>query len=754
MGSKTKQLSKAAEVPDDVFEGPGFTMKRYGRFIEMKTHRSPEEQAALRKRLWDSRSQTYAQIEKTTDDLLSLIRKYSSLDLVAHIWLRHGLFNPEEYKETESKNRPHFVEHATMLQLMQDVPTLTDELVVEEADLKRAETLLADIFELTTAYYLAESANPELGAAPSTLDELRYRTLLREMTVGPPSYTHHWIVILKALFSPEHIGAYLVETLGFNLEETLACIEVISAFMDGALRERIQVAKASQQTMRQELKSYMETGKFVGNLENKELFDRIRNLRAKERKRFISSAAYQWVTVALADVLSLPVGDLATRAGLSTETVTKFLDVFALGFGSTPSDYRIPSPIPPLRARPIVKTDSTYICLLPFNLLWAIKPRFEEALKASGRWNSYQKHRGSILIEKGLEALKSLLPSSQVHRNLSYPIGPNEEGELDGLVLFDRYAFLVEGKAGEFGAARRGGKERMKKGLSELVGEPIRQAARAREYILKAKSPKFTAPNGQDITVGARFTEISVITLTLDSLDVFTSEPHLLRRTGVLGPHDLPWAVCLTDLMAISEILRLPVEFTHFLRWRMSVDPGKNVSVGSDELNWLAVYLKEGPALLRVPSAFTELSFTSYTDKFDAYFMFTGGFRQKPAERPSQLIPTELRALLEGLEAAGTAGFTAPAEALLDLPFSERQRLSQQLAETRRRNEGTEFETEKLRVRAWYGKGALTELQTQLNGPSEGGKSTLLIAADSSETSYVDRWAWLAQTALSTDSAN
>src|SRR5271156_5529852 len=46
--------------------------------------------------------------------------------------------------------------------------------------------------------------------------------------------------------------------------------------------------------------------------------------------------------------------------------------------------------------------------------------------------------------------------------------------------------------------------------------------------------------------------DICPITLTLDSLDVFTSDLHRLRAAGVLQEGDLPWAVCLTDLWAIS----------------------------------------------------------------------------------------------------------------------------------------------------------------------------------------------------------
>jgi len=575
--------------PDDVFEAPGFTMRRYGRFIEFQTRRTPEDQARLLKALWKSRPDTLTRIQRATDKLSTLIQKYSSFDLVANLWLRHSLFNADEYRETETKLRPHFVEHATMLQLRDPAYQVTKEFVVAADDLTCAEELLTEIFNESAMYYSAELANPKLGGSPSALDELRYKTLLREMMVGPPAYTHHWMAVLEGLFAAKHIDTYLSELLGFNLKAAIACTYGIGAFMLKTLGKRHQVAQKSKQSMKEELRGYMKTGKFEGKPEGKATFDALRNMRSKKRNRYISSLTAQWVTVALSDTLSFSPAELASRTGLPAKTISKFLDSFSLEVGSTPLDYVIPAPMPTIRVRPIVKMTENYFCPLPFNLPWAIKPRFEEALKQSNRWNLYQRHRGNFLVDEGLKAFKRLLPASQAYKNLKYPIGPKENAELDELVLFDRYAFLVEAKGGDFGAARRGGKQRIKKNLTELVGDPSEQAARAWDYIRKDEKPVFSTHNGEQIEIDkSRYTEISVVTLTLDSLDVFTPNLYRLREIGVFGHHDLPWAVCLTDLMAISEILQLPVEFTHFLRWRLAINAGGDVSAGTDELNWLA----------------------------------------------------------------------------------------------------------------------------------------------------------------------
>jgi len=718
---------------DEEFHAPGFSMKRHGRFIEYQTHRAPEEQALLRKRIWESRPRILKGIQQATDELLALVRKYSSFDLVGSLWLRQGILNLNEYKESQSNKRPHFVEHATMLQLREPGPTLTGELIVSGKDIERAEELLTQIFESSTHYYLSESADPAEEGPPSGLDEARFKSLLREMMVGPPAYQHHWMCILEGLFSPVHIEQYLLAALGFNLKQAVACLDAIGDFMDETLTERMSTAEKSRGEIKERLKRYIETGRFDGPPEQKALFDGVRNMRSKERKRFVASATAQWVTVALADILSFSPAEVALRAKLPEETVSKILAAFSLGFGSTPSDYLIPSPCPAIRVRPVAQFRDKYLCPLPFNLLWAIKPRFEEAAKNSTGWNSYQKHRSNFLVSEGLRALNRLLPASQTYANLTYPIGPSEIAELDGLVLFDRYAFLIEAKAGEFGAARRGGKERIKERLTKLVEEPSQQALRARDFIRENDSPVFFDKRGNQIAVEkALHTEVSIITLTLDSLDVFTSGINRLRSTGVLGQHDLPWAVCLTDLIAISEILQSPSEFTHFLRWRLAANEGGDVSAGTDELNWLAVYLKEGPEFLRVPHGFTVMTFLSYTDDIDAYFYYRGGFRTKPAERPAQPMPEPYRRVLASIETIGSQGYTAAAEVLLDLSFKEREQFVQEIREDATRNRGSiqlrTFDAKNVRIVIYPGQRSVEELRAQVQGRFWSDKRTLALS--------------------------
>ncbi|HEY4838827.1 MAG TPA: hypothetical protein VIH72_09475 [Candidatus Acidoferrales bacterium] len=736
--------------PDDEFEALGISVKRRGRFTEMSSHRTPEQQAKLRKALWDVRPERLEHIRQATDELSILIRKYTSFDLVGALWLRQSIFNADEYKETESTKRPHFVEHATMLKLREPAHQVTAEFVLEAADIFRAEELLDTIFGETYAYYASEWTNPAMPDTPTKLDQLRHRSLSREIMVGPPAYPQHWEAVLEALFGAAQIDEYLREAIGFNLKQAIAFTDGIGHLMMGTLIERSSTAEKSKEEMTDQLKRYMKTAKFDGNPESKAMFDALRNMRSKERKRTIEAMTEQWVTVALSSTLAVSAETLASSAALPVEAARKFLNEFSLAYGSTSSDYFIPSPTPSLRVRPLARIPDGFFCAGPANILWAIKPRFEEALKSTSKWQAYQHHRHDILLGKALEALRKLLPDSQVHRNLFYPVAGNQKAELDGLILFDRYIFLVEAKGGDFGSGRRGGKGGIKSGLEQLVGEASDQGARASDFVRSSERPAFYKQNGEEVVIHkSKSTEVSVITITLDSLDVFTPELHLLRDVGVLGNHPLPWAVCLTDLMAISDILQSSIEFTHFLRWRRAINASGGVSSTTDELNWLAIYLKEGPKFLRVPEGFTNATFTSYTDDLDAYFYHQGGFRGKPAERPAQPIPSPLREILSSLVSRKVQGFSNVGEMLLDLTFDERSDLAatlkQRLVRPQADQNSVVFDATKLRIIVYPDERSLAEFKAGTSTNVDRRKPTLAIAVDPSVGWRVFGWLILSE---------
>ena len=181
-------LGHEAHPSEDVIRAPGLTIERRGRFVEISTHRTPAQQQQLLAAVAKSRVEMRAELERATQALEQLLHKYTSFDLVGHLWLRHGMFNMESYKETESTLRPHFVEHAAMLQLKDPRYELTAKLLVDPTDIALAEEFLEKIFQSTIAFYVTEKADPtrKAPARPSTNLDLG-RFCAKWLSVPPPT---------------------------------------------------------------------------------------------------------------------------------------------------------------------------------------------------------------------------------------------------------------------------------------------------------------------------------------------------------------------------------------------------------------------------------------------------------------------------------------------------------------------------------------------------------------------------------------
>jgi hypothetical protein len=734
--------------PDDVFEGPGFKILRRGRQLELRTHRSPEEQRELIPRMIESRPRILAEIQSRTAELTEIIHRYTSLDLVANLLLREAMKNPNKYKETESELRPHWVEHAAVLELKDPQYELRSPPLVSAADVERAHALLEEIFMQTVWYYIAEHADLNNDGPPSRMDELRFVTLLHGMSVRSPAYASHWRDVLRGLFDHGSAIERLSSAKSIDLRGTLTIIDTIEEHITESLAGRFAQARATREDILSRLKEYIATGIFEGETREKELFDRVRNMRAKERKRYLTYALIEWTRVALGRVLSITEDRISGLSGISVDRVRTFLAEASVEFGATPPDYLLPAPVNILHERPIIRHDGGYFCPVPHLLSWCVKPMFERLLSSTPMWNAYQKQRSSYLVKTAAQYFANMLPGAVTHQNLFYPTGVGTRAELDGLVLFDRYAFLIEAKAGTFGAARRGGKLKMKSQLDALVGEAADQVVRAHDYIRNSAAPVFTLEDGTKVALDkSRHPEHALITVTLDVLDIFTADMYQMRDIGVVTAHDLPWAIALTDLRCISEILLRPVEFTHFLRWRRARIGDPSLSGGRDELNWLAIYLKEGPKPPSAPIGYDFQSFTSYTDDFDGYFLYKEGTRTIPAPRPTQALPEPMSQVLDALSAKRQHGFTEPCEHLLDLSFDDRRHFAQLLVqfafnESKGRRSEFEFEGEVTTVKVTGGQLSESDLKAEAEAARElRGKRAVVLAASAQAKWTVHGWA-------------
>ncbi len=627
------------------------------------------------------------------------------------------------------------------------------------AEIENAQELLRTIFHNTFFYYASEGLDAERIEPIPRLEQLRLDTIFYELIVRSPTYYSHWADILRELFGRDFIAEWMRRELGFDIDQALTCVQATSVLIMKKFEERCEKAIQSARELEEYVEEFKRTGKFTGPQQAKETVNRIRNMRGKEAKQTIRAVSTSWAFYELHETCSFTASELAGQAGVNPSVAEAFLSLFSLSFGTTPNDYLLPNPTSPLRLRPVIRYNGKFISPAVHLLVWALKPRIENRLKpgqpdsaSSDRrlWERYQSHRSEFLVRRGLKYLRDLLPRADIYQKLKYKISEDhlqKEVELDGLVLFDRYALFIEGKAGEISpSARRGGQLRLVDDLKKLVAEPHRQALRASAYLNSTEKPVFQAEDGSTVYLEKeKYKQYFLVTLTLENLDVYTKELYQLKELEMFGTSELPWAVSINDLRIIAETIKLPSQFTHYLAWRLYLNQETKIMAQS-ELDWLGYYLAEGPKLLKVPEGYDFMMLDTYTTSFDDFYLYEQGERTIPAKRPSQFNPPELVSLLTSLEASDGYGYTAAGEALLNLSFGERKHLASQLRELSfriRKGDGEEsrFIGDKTVVIVG-GKGQSHEDCSSLaqSVATSTGKTTVVIALNKRDPDKISAW--------------
>ena len=99
---KTFKKPKGRKVPTEVFTIPGMgTITKAGRFVQLDSHRTPVEQAALMQRLAATHDGVVARIQASVDACAAIVPNHDPLDLMhrAYTAFVHGMLEIESEHE-------------------------------------------------------------------------------------------------------------------------------------------------------------------------------------------------------------------------------------------------------------------------------------------------------------------------------------------------------------------------------------------------------------------------------------------------------------------------------------------------------------------------------------------------------------------------------------------------------------------------------------------------------------------------------
>lgn len=669
----------------DVLQGLGFRMERHGRFVLTDSRRTREEHEKLMLMFQKMTAKLPGEIQQKSKKLERKIAEFNSFDVIAHLMFKNMFNDPDTYKEYSDEGKHAYVEYVSLLCLKNDFSEGTP--LLGQGDVEHIQASVDEIFN--DALWLSISSGPNISKreAPSKIEELQFITKMSELMVRNNAYTHHLHNILRGLFNP--FDNILLQNHGFTSEDILSVAESIPRFFNQAFQGRLREAtRNGKRLLNAVLMHKANKGAPLDREIPRELVEELAKVRKRKLRVQIDAMASWWLFWGLGRTFSFSSKEISELTGIEEARIDRLLETFSLKFGDVPADFYIPSPVHPLKSKPLIAHDKRFICPSPSLLDWAIQENLENRIKRAGNktWQRYLKHRHQYVLNRGIELLKNVMPKAEFETNLRYTINDgksNVEAELDGLGRYDTILFLIECKSGGFTeAARRGRQERIKTHLKDLLGKAHAQAIRTSSYIDSSNVPGFKRKDGTVFNLSKeKICDKYLISLVLEPLGNLTSVIHLAGGLNLYQQGDLPWVVSLYDLEVISDMIDFPPMFPHYVERRIRV-ANQGLLQAHDELDIFAYYLCEG---LYFESAkdlggVNFINLMSYTDEFDAYYLCKTGVRKRQAPKPKQKMPKSYERLLNVIEATNMEGRVPVIMGLLDLGTEARRGLSQMIS--------------------------------------------------------------------------
>ena len=664
------------DLPDQSLSFAGIQMSQHGRFLLQQNARSEEEQRQFLQLLAETRKSLPDTIRAQAQEIEALLGRHNYFDIISLIAFSQVWDNPETYKEWAHEGQAAYAEYAALLCLKKP---FREEPVGELIDGRVLTDLIAriqSIFNHTLWYFGSKSA--ERGdSAGAVEDELWYVSITNSMMVRNQSYPHHLKELLTGLLHDS--DPWLLQTLGFQVSDIFAIEEKVTRLGFDRLYERRDQSLVLEKQLMEAL-SQMRLGASPSEPEIEPLLSDILSLPSDEVTSQIRNIAIGLTFVSLGTTFSWTQDEVSVATGIPSERVGAFLRTFSIGFGEVDKDFYMPSPRHDLMTRPLIHHGGRYLLPVP-DLLSAVQPRLEQLLNPDDpravnhdkkRWERYQLARADYTERETLSLFQQLLPRATIHPKVKYEVQEEEKDtqcELDGLIVFDTSALLIEVKAGSVHeSARRGGPKRIAREVGRLLADPHAQAARAQRYIESCESPTFELATGDKFILDkSRLKRVFRITVTLDHMDALSAALHRTAELGLFPDNSLPWAVGIRDLMVVAEMFEFPSQFIHYLTRRKRLNEIGRI-YAHDELDWLGHYLTEGLYFEEIASTENAiLRLLSYTTQFDDYYFYQLGIRQTPAPKPGWKLPPTLHRIIQELEATAAPGYSEVVFRLLDI---------------------------------------------------------------------------------------
>jgi hypothetical protein len=473
---------------------------------------------------------------------------------------------------------------------------------------------------------------------------VKFSSASRWMSVRGASFAGQGEDLAKEIYAPQ--DGWLLATLGFTFSDVLKVGHAVVTLM---AERRNALGSGAVDAANEELRSA------TGLSESKQ-----RQAQARAIVAFIAATED-----GLREARTVTAEQICQRdPTLDVVRVAAVLKELSVSVGALePSSYTGLYDENPLRNKPFLEFDGDYLLALPGAITRDVDRLLESRVLEGNP--GFSKQRAQTLDRLAVGYLRRLLPGAAGYTNLFY-----EGTELDGLVLFEDTAFVVEGKGSGISVqGQRGDTTRLGRDIEDAVEEAWRQGARAREYLLRDADAVFTNDHGAEIlkVPRGRVRKVVIVNPTLHELAGLAPQLPRLRALGLFSAGEVPWSVFINDLRVIADTSENPAVFLHYLVWRDRLPLGERVAV-SDEIDLWASYLlaerfeglhDDGHVI--VGNASTD---------FDDYYDGLAGDGPK-REPPRKFLPEPVREFVSRLAQRRPSGWRQSTGVCLDLSIPE-----------------------------------------------------------------------------------
>jgi hypothetical protein len=618
-----------------------------GNELVTRTGLSETEHAELRSLAESAHAAFQEEMVEATSSLRTLLAEGDPLYIVSMIQAFNLMAGWGTYYEPTHRGFESKVELVAGLLLTQPPPAEPAD--VADETLQAIQDELDRLADLSLLRNLSAPTGNDLAAA-----ELRFTGALHWMTLRGSSYAAHGTDLARTLYNP--FDRWCLQRYGFTIDDVLD----VGAAVGALWTHRLNTLLAEGRDFADRVLSHIRNPAARDGLTP----ERMAELESPEAQATVVGRGFIEVFQhGVTASASFTVDDLV-GSGLARDRVEAVLQELSLSAGGlNPDDYRGLFDESPLVERPFFEFGGRYVLAVPGMVLRDAVALLEDRFMSGV--GGFSKARAKTLDVLAVGYLTGLLPGSQGHTNLFYA-----DAEVDGLVIFEDIAFVIEGKGtGLSVAAQRGDIVRLQRDLGRAVQEAWVQGARARDHLLGDDDAVFHDANGQEMLriVAGAVSDVFIVNPTLHELAGHAPQLPRLRSLGLFPEGEFPWSVYINDLRVISETCENAAVFLHYLTWRARLPLGERISV-TDELDlWGSYLLCERFGGLADGGHYVV---GNATTDFDAYYAGTvGEGPERP--KPRKFLEEPATSFVERMARDRPQAWLNAAGACLDLSIPE-----------------------------------------------------------------------------------